>query len=132
VIEHFDAIPWRAVLAAFLVAQGLALALLAVVSLVRIDRGRDGPAFRALSNAMGLSPASRRLLVRATRLAGIGSDAACLVSQGCFERVLRKAPLSDADRRSLQTLGKSVFGRLSPSHARGYPVRRAPRRHRSG
>ncbi len=131
-IEHLGVIPWRTVLATFLVAQGLALALIAVVSLVRIDRRRDGPAFRALSGALGLSPASCRLLARAARRAGLGSDAACLVSRGCFEHVLRRARLSDAERRSLQAIGTSVFGRLSPAPARGYPVRKAARRLRSG
>ena len=141
-IADLTVLPWRPLLAAFLVAQGLALALLAVMSLVRLDRARDGPAFRALCAAMGVSPSRRRMLVRAARRVGLGSDAACLVSQGCFEHVLRKAPLSEADRRSLHAFGRSIFGRLTRSasaparvagHRRrrtpgGYPVRRAPLR----
>ena len=121
-IADLSLLPWRSRLATFLVAQGLALAVLASVSLLRIDRARHGPAFRALSTALGVTPQGRRLLGRASRRAGLASDAACLVSRGCFEHVVHKAPLTNAERRTLFAIGRSVFGRVEKPR-RGYPVR---------
>ncbi len=101
--------PWRLGLGGLLVAKGLALAFLAVASRRRWDRARHGPAFRQLCASLGVRPDLRPLLARAARRAGLASDASCLISRGCYDRLLARARLAPAERLRLTALGRSLF-----------------------
>jgi hypothetical protein len=92
-----------------LIAMALAVAALALASLVRRDRAAHGPSARRLCRALGLSKTEARLLgrvARASRAPGAGS---LLVSRGCFDDAVGSYAAGAESARRLEVIRRKVF-----------------------
>ncbi len=94
------------ILGGLFIAMGLAVATLAMASLIRHDRVRHGPSSRRFCRRLGLSGAERRLLERVARASGAPGAGSLLVSRGHFDTA---AGLFAGDARSLSAIRTNVF-----------------------
>ena len=95
-----------------LVAMALAVATLAVASLVRRDRADHGPTSRRMCRALKLTRTECRLLTRVARNARAPGAGSLLVSRGFFDAAagLLGAPPDRA--RQLAAIRRKVFDRV--------------------
>lgn len=96
-------------LGGLLVAGALALAVLALRSLVRRDRRDHGPTLRRFARALGVPASERRLLRRMAHRAGVAVPAAALLSRGCFDSVTRGVEPASPEGRRLAAIRCRVF-----------------------
>lgn len=106
-VTSFGLSPVPALVGGLLIAMALALASVAIQSLVRGDRRRWGPTTRRFCRALRISSSQRRLLDRSARLVGARGAACLLLSRGCFDVAAARAGTADALR--LAVIRRRVF-----------------------
>lgn len=104
---EFSLIPQRLLMGLMLICPAVALAALAIVSLVRRDRARLGPTTRRLCRTLGVGVSERRLLEHLARGLGVPSGASLLVSRGCFDAAVARA--GPGVRQRLVAVRRRVF-----------------------
>ena len=91
------------------VAMALALATLAVTSLIRRDRADHGPTSRRMCRALGLTWAECRLLERVARSARAPGAGSLLVSRGHFDTAIGLFGAPPDHARRLALIRRKVF-----------------------
>ena len=89
---------------------GTALGGWTISRLIARDRARFGPTTRALCRRLGLSRDQRRLAGRIARAVSLPCAASVLVSRGCFDRAVERAPLSREEAQRLRVMRQRIFG----------------------
>jgi hypothetical protein len=92
-----------------LVAMALAIATLAIASLVRRDRAGHGPTSRRMCRALSLSRSDCRLLGRVARGARAPGAGSLLVSRGHFDTAVGLFGASTDRARQLASIRRKVF-----------------------
>jgi hypothetical protein len=92
-----------------LVAMALAVATLAVASLIRRDRAVHGPASRRMCRALKLTRAECRLLTRVARRARAPGAGSLLVSRGYFDAAAGRLAAPADCARHLAAIRRKVF-----------------------
>ena len=102
--------PQNRLLAAGLVfAMALALAAVAVLSLVRRDRIRQGPTMRRLCRTLGLDTPQRRLLEHMAGKTGVRCPPTLLISRGCFDTAHRRYGPQGVELQQLNRIRRRVY-----------------------